>query len=60
MAARVTKFQIPGGPVSITDGKFQVEFDTPADLVDYLDLHPETTARIAEFTWTTVQVSSAN
>jgi hypothetical protein len=60
MATRVSKFQVPGGPVSITDGTHQVQFDTPADLVDYLDLNPQAVARIAQFSWTTAPVVSDN
>jgi hypothetical protein len=60
MGARVYPFQVPGGPVSMTDGLHQVQCDTPADLVDYLDLNPEVAARIAQFSWTTAPVVSDN
>jgi hypothetical protein len=60
MGFTVVKARLPGGPVSVTDGEYQVQFDVPADMVDYLDLHPEVAARIAEFTWTTVLVASGN
>jgi hypothetical protein len=57
MATLVGRFQPPAMPVSMTDGRRQVQFDTPADLVDYLDNHPEVMTRIAEFSWTTLPVT---
>lgn len=59
MATTVGKFIPPPELVSMTDGKFQMQFGSPADLVDYLDLNPEILDRIAEFRWTTLPMSDS-
>jgi hypothetical protein len=60
MATTVGRFRLPAEPVSITDGRHQMEFDSPGDMVDYLDLHPEVAGRISEFTWTRLALSGGH
>jgi hypothetical protein len=60
MSTSVGRFRLPPEPVSITDGRHQMEFDSPADMADYLIRHPEVAARISEFTWTRLPLSGGH
>jgi hypothetical protein len=60
MAITVGMFRPPAQPVSITDGAKQVEFDSPADMWDYLSRHPELAAEVHTFHWTLQPLSSGH
>ena len=57
MAIRVGQFRPPPVKVSITDRQAQIQFDSPADLVDYLTRHPELAKRIHEFDWVVQEIT---
>lgn len=51
MAIHVGKFRPPAQPVSITDGKTVIQFDTPSDIIDYLQQHPQLAESLSRFDW---------
>jgi hypothetical protein len=56
MAVTVGTFRLSRQSVAVTDGKRHIQFDTPADMVDWLNRHPEVVADICHFDWTTQAV----
>jgi hypothetical protein len=56
MAVREGSYSAPPQKVSITNGKKQVEFDTPSDFLDWLHRHPEFGADHWNWHWTTQPV----
>jgi hypothetical protein len=53
MATTVGRFRPPALQVSITNGSEQIEFDSPADMHDYLTRHPEVVRDLHNYDWTT-------
>lgn len=57
MATTVGRLRLPDQPVAITDGTRLIQFDSPADMTDYLTRHPEIAAEIEKFCWTYLKVT---
>lgn len=57
MSTTVGRFQPQTGPVSVTDGQRQVEFDRPADMLTWFRDHPEDAKAVDRFVWTTQPIS---
>lgn len=51
MAIYVDSFRLPRQQVTVTDGIRQITFDTPDDLLMYLDRHPDERDWFRESSW---------
>jgi hypothetical protein len=60
MAVREARFPVPGRPVTMTNGERTLEFDSPADIVDYLAENPDLYLDIQNWEWTSGLVVSDN
>jgi hypothetical protein len=43
--------------VSITDGRQQIQFDTPSDFADWLAVNPPEPEVLARWQWTTAELT---
>ena len=59
MSTTVGRFEPPSEVVSVTDGKRQLEFDRPADMLAWFRDHPEDAAAIDRYVWTTRPIGGA-
>jgi hypothetical protein len=60
MAVITGQYDVPSEHVSITDGARQVQFDTPGDMVDWLERNPDVARDLQYWSWTTREVGGGH
>jgi hypothetical protein len=57
LSVTVGRFEPPAMQVSITDGRRQILFDRPSDMVRWFLDHPGDAAAVDRYVWTTQQIA---